>query len=68
MFSKTISYNLKWHPLEIYLIKVSIKPIDEHTLKNVVSVLLCLEKVQVKDETGVIKKERQMAPEDVFLK
>ena len=27
-----------------------------------------LEKVQVKDETGVIKKERQMAPEDVSLK
>ena len=41
VFWKTVSYNLTWQPLDIYLIKVSIEPIDQHTLKNVVSVLLC---------------------------
>ena len=65
---KRIRSDLKWHP-NICLIIVSIGPIDHTLIKTLFQFYYSnFEKVQVKYETEVIKKERQMVTEDVFSK
>ena len=60
--------DLKWHP-NICLIIVSIAPIDHTLIKKLFKFYYSnFEKVQVKYETEVIKKERQMVTEEVFSK